>query len=158
MIFVSVGTQLPFDRLIHAVDQWAGRNASEPCFAQIGCGGKPPVHMNWRAMLDSVEHDAALRGASLVVAHAGMGTVLRSAALGRKLLLLPRRAELGEHRDDHQLATARQLERMNVAKVAADAAELAWWLDRREQIPQADIRSGDRATSLVRTLHEFIAG
>lgn len=156
MIFVSVGTQLPFHRLVNSVDEWAGRNAPRNCFAQIGSGGRPPVHMEWRETLDSVSHDAAMRGASVVVAHAGMGTVLRSAALGTKLLLLPRRSALGEHRDDHQLATARQLERLGVATVARDEDELAYYLDHPEHIKHANLRGEERAASLVRALRQFI--
>ncbi len=35
MIFVTVGEQLPFDRLVRAVDEWAAASGKE-VFAQIG--------------------------------------------------------------------------------------------------------------------------
>ena len=35
MIFATVGTQLPFDRLIAAVDRWAGTRPGREVFAQI---------------------------------------------------------------------------------------------------------------------------
>ena len=44
MIFVAVGTQLPFDRLIRSVDQWAGRSRHE-VFAQIGPADYVPRNM-----------------------------------------------------------------------------------------------------------------
>lgn len=36
MIFVTVGTQVQFDRLIRTVDEWAGARARSDIFAQIG--------------------------------------------------------------------------------------------------------------------------
>ena len=44
--------------------------------------------------------------ADAIIAHAGMGTILTALEMGKPLLVMPRRAELGEHRNDHQLATA----------------------------------------------------
>ena len=61
-------------------------------------------------MLPRAEFDALLAASRLVVAHAGIGTVLSARAHRRPIVLLPRRAALGEHRSDHQMATARRLE------------------------------------------------
>ena len=36
MIFVTVGTDGPFDRLISTVDQWAGENGRSDVVAQVG--------------------------------------------------------------------------------------------------------------------------
>ena len=35
MIFVTVGAQLPFDRLVDTVDAWAGRKGDTEVLAQI---------------------------------------------------------------------------------------------------------------------------
>src|SRR6185503_3524674 len=45
----------------------------------------------------------------LVVAHAGMGSVITAGEHGKPIVLLPRRAGLGEHTNDHQVDTARWL-------------------------------------------------
>jgi len=36
MIFATVGTQLPFDRLLLGLESWAERNPGIPVFAQTG--------------------------------------------------------------------------------------------------------------------------
>jgi len=36
VIFVTVGAQMPFDRLVGAVDTWAGTNNRRDIFAQTG--------------------------------------------------------------------------------------------------------------------------
>lgn len=65
-----------------------------------------------------------------MVAHAGMGTVLTALELGKPLLLLPRRGDLHETRNDHQLATARWLQDRPGIHIAWEAPELAPLLDR----------------------------
>ena len=67
--------------------------------------------------------------ADAIVAHAGMGTILTALELGKPLLVLPRRASLGEHRNEHQLATARRFADTGRLAVAFDESELAQRLD-----------------------------
>lgn len=127
MIFVTVGTQLPFDRLVRAVDAWAERTGGE-AFAQIA-GGEPPRRIGWTRSLTPASFDEHLARATVVVAHAGMGTILSCLRSRRPLLVLPRRAELGEHRNDHQVATARRLAASGRLNVAMDESELGERLD-----------------------------
>ena len=47
--------------------------------------------------------------AELVVAHAGIGSVVTAGEHGKPIVLLPRRARLGEHRNDHQRDTVAHL-------------------------------------------------
>jgi hypothetical protein len=47
MIFATVGTQLPFDRLVRGLDQWASRNPQEEIFAQIGQANYIPENCEW---------------------------------------------------------------------------------------------------------------
>lgn len=112
MIFLTVGTQLPFDRLVAGVDAWAARNPGRAIFGQIadpGPAGYRPQSFDWVADLEPSEFDARFRAASHVVAHAGMGTIIGALGAGKPLLVMPRRAHLGEQRNDHQFATVRRL-------------------------------------------------
>ena len=107
MIFVTVGTQLTFDRLIRAVDAWAEANPGQEVFAQINEGGYQPRHIAFAAHVDPLTFSRRFAEATVVVAHAGMGTIIPALEAGKPLLLLPRLAALGEHRNDHQVGTAR---------------------------------------------------
>lgn len=107
-IFVTVGTQLPFDRLISAVDEWAATHDCE-VFAQTGTSPLRPRNIAWKDFIGTSEAGERIKTADLVVAHAGMGTILTRLETGRPMLVMPRRASLGEHRNDHQLATSRRL-------------------------------------------------
>lgn len=124
MIFVTVGTQLPFDRLLRAVDAWAQRTGRGDVFAQIGPTEYEPTAIDWRRDLEPEEFTGRLREAELIIAHAGMGTIINALRAGTPLLVMPRRADLGEHRNDHQLATVRELGARGLVHVAADEHEL----------------------------------
>lgn len=131
MIFVTVGTQLPFDRMVDAVDAWAAAHPEVEMFAQVGPTKHPPRHQPHAAFLSPTQADEHMRNAELIVAHAGMGSVLTALALRKPILIVPRRAALGEHRNDHQLATARWLARRPGVIVAMTEQEIAPLLDRR---------------------------
>ena len=106
MILVTVGAQMPFDRLVRTVDDWAGRAGRSDVFAQIGHTRWRPRHLQWTAFIEPDEFRARAREAAVLVAHAGTGSILTALELGRPILVMPRRADLRETRNDHQIATA----------------------------------------------------
>ncbi len=131
MILVTVGTQLPFDRLVLAVDAWAAKHPKLEFFAQVGPGATPPRHMPHADFVSPAKAESLIRDSELVVAHAGMGSVLTALGARRPILVMPRKAALGEHRNDHQLATARWLGGRPGVSVAWDETEVPIMLDAR---------------------------
>ncbi|PWR01968.1 glycosyltransferase family 28 protein [Meridianimarinicoccus roseus] len=127
MIFVTVGTQLPFPRLLDAMNALAPE-LTEPVVAQT-CAAREADNAAWPA-LEARSHmppdlfDARFSEARLIVAHAGIGTILSARRWGKSLVLLPRRHALGEHRNDHQIATARQVEVLEGVHVAWQVSDL----------------------------------
>lgn len=106
MIFASVGSMLPFDRFVRAIDEWARDNPGEQVFIQIGDGAYEPRHAPWARIVAYSEYRQRLESCSLFVAHVGMGSILQALELRKQMLLLPRHAALREHTTDHQLHTA----------------------------------------------------
>jgi UDP-N-acetylglucosamine transferase subunit ALG13 len=123
VIFVTVGTQLPFDRLIEAIDAIAP-SLNEPIFAQTGKSTYVPRNIEWSPRIRPLDVDAYFANARVVVAHAGIGTILTCQRVGRPAILFPRLAAHGEHRNDHQMATVSQLEGRPGLYVARTAEEL----------------------------------
>ena len=74
MIFVTVGTQLPFPRLIQTVDDLA-EGLSEDVVAQVGPDTTPRAHLSARPMLTPSEFDTLFRQARVIIGHAGIGTL-----------------------------------------------------------------------------------
>lgn len=157
MIFVTVGTQLPFDRLICAADGWAAAHPGTPMFAQIGPGATRPEHIPCEVFLPPARADALMREADLIVAHAGMGTVLSALSLRKPIVVLPRRGVLSEHRNDHQMATARWLQGRSGISVAWEAEDLARLLDARDELIGGEAISPYASGSLVDRLAGVVA-
>lgn len=133
MIFVTVGTQLPFDRLVRSVDAWAAAHPDVPVRAQIGAvalDGYRPQHMESDATIPPAEYDALCRDARLIVAHAGTGSLIKAQTLGTPILAMPRKGALGEHRNDHQLATADHFAGRGGIFVVHEEAEMGPTIDR----------------------------
>lgn len=152
MIFVTVGTQLPFPRLIEAMDEIAGR-LYEPVIAQTY---EPTRCSNMivEPQMNGVRYADVLSRARLVVAHAGIGTIMATREAGIPLVILPRRADLGEHRNDHQQGTARQM-------LGHEGITAVWSEDKLEELlhhsfesPAA--RSAPALDGLVSGLRSFI--
>jgi UDP-N-acetylglucosamine transferase subunit ALG13 len=156
VIFVTVGTQLPFDRLIRAVDHWAGAAAGREVFAQIGPARFEPRHIEHARFISPQMCNERMLAATAMVAHAGMGTILSALELGKPLLIMPRRAELGEHRNDHQLATAHRLADLGRVNVAFDETELPEKLDELCRLVAQPRISRSASDDLVAGLRAFI--
>jgi UDP-N-acetylglucosamine transferase subunit ALG13 len=157
LIFVTVGANTPFDRLVRCVDEWAAGRGREDVFAQIGRAEYRPVHVRWRELLTPQEFRDALREAKAIVAHAGMGTILSALEAGVPILVMPRRAALREQRNDHQLATARHLAERGLVHVAADETELRARLDELDAIGVPERIAPIAPPPLVEHLRTFIA-
>lgn len=129
MILVTIGSMFPFDRLIRAMDDWAEGRGGE-FLAQIGDGAYEPRNMPWVRKMPRPEFIATIARADLVVGHAGMGTVITAGEHGRAIVIMPRRASLGEHTNDHQVDTAGWLGGRRGIFVAEDEHALPPALDR----------------------------
>lgn len=156
MIFVTVGTQLMFDRLIAAVDAWAGAGAGRDVFAQIGPTRFQPRHVEYAQFISPAECRERMMTADAIVAHAGMGTILTALEMGKPLLVMPRRAALGEHRNDHQLATAHRFADLGRVKVAFDETQLVQRLDELGRVVLQPCISPHAPDEFIAALRAFI--
>ena len=132
MIFLTVGTQLSFDRLVRAVDQWAGDRGRTDIFGQIANPGvvhHRPQHFDWADFLSPAECRAYFEKAEMIVAHAGMGSIIGAMTYRKPILIMPRRAHLHEHRNDHQFGTAQRFEPKPGVFVAMEEADIPVKLD-----------------------------
>ena len=134
MILVAVGTQFAFDRLIQTVDEWALSTGTMDVVAQIGPSSFSPRRIRTHTFLPPKEFEVLFQRAELIVAHCGMGSILSALSYGKPIIVMPRSAAKGEHRNDHQNATARRFSDQPGVTVAWDEIELRRCLDRLKGI------------------------
>ncbi|MHC4118061.1 MAG: PssE/Cps14G family polysaccharide biosynthesis glycosyltransferase [Planctomycetota bacterium] len=132
MIFLTVGTQFPFDRLIKAVDEAAGKNGfSEQIFAQIGTNSYSPKNFESVDALDKAAFDKHIREADSIISHAGIGTITMAFEHKKPLLVMPRLRKYGEVVNNHQVAIANKFEQLGYLLVAHGPEDLP---DKLEQL------------------------
>ena len=147
-VFAAVGTQLPFPRLLSALDAWAAARTDAAVLAQVGRDEGRYPNMRAFPFIDQQRFAALVAEADVVVAHAGMGTILSCSEIAKPLIIMPRRAALGEHRNDHQVDTAQRMCHLSNVTMADDAGELARALDALAQNAGSDAGA---ATGLSQT-------
>lgn len=156
VIFVTVGTQLPFDRLIKAIDKWCFENPEEEVFAQIGASTFVPQNMRFSKFITPSDVEKYSKDSDLIIAHAGMGSVLTALQFQKPVMIIPRRALSGEHRNDHQLATAKWLQSLDGITVAWDENEaLELLMDKQRFVPGSKI-SENAEDRLISFIKDFI--
>jgi len=155
VIFVTVGTQLPFPRLIDAMDRIAAES-EEKIVAQTGPAEGDWPHLEHMSNLTPARFEALFLEARLIVAHAGIGTILSAKRYGKPLVLLPRRHGLNEHRNDHQLATAEAVGSVKGVHIAWQAEDLAG-LVARTDLDAADLSESPTHGALIDRLKAFVA-
>ena len=126
MIFLTVGTQFPFDRLVRAVDEWLDHNSfGEEVFAQKGESSYVPRNFEAVVSLDKAAFDQRFQQASGIVSHAGMGTITMALDHGKSLLVMPRLKKYREVVSDHQGPLAEKFEALGHILLARDESQLA---------------------------------
>ena len=156
MIFLTVGTELPFDRLVRNLDDWSSRNPSVEVMGQIGRGAYHPRFIEAFSFLPSDQYAAAIDRCELIVAHAGMGTILSALRARKPVIVLPRRAKLGEHRNDHQIATAKAFAKQGLVATAFERASLWRQLDRRSQLTAPEPLGTEADPTLLEAIRAFV--
>lgn len=125
MILVTVGTQVPFDRLVALVDDWIGESGSKKkVVAQVGSSDYNSKNMNVFKSVEPELFEKYINDCDFIISHAGMGSILTALRLKKPIVIFPRKASLGEHRNDHQLATAKSFSNIDGVYVANDKEEL----------------------------------
>ena len=158
MILVTVGSQAPFDRLIRAVDEWTASRQRSDVFAQIASGSYTPNHMEFVRMLEPMEFKRRLKQARVVVAHAGMGSVITALEFGKPIVVMPRRGHLNETRNDHQVLAAKEFGLQGRVIVAKDESELAERIDCAVNFGLSPLKRIEPVASpeLISTIRSFI--
>lgn len=123
MIFVTTGTQAPFDRLIKAMDEVAPL-LNQPVIAQVSSTNHISKNIKVIDFLTPKEFNAYMLTADLIVSHAGMGTIISALEIEKPIMVLPRLTKYKEHRSDHQLDTAKRFEALKYIHVVYDEFEL----------------------------------
>jgi UDP-N-acetylglucosamine transferase subunit ALG13 len=124
MIYVTTGTHnTPFDRLIIAMDEYAASSA-EPVIIQAGPSQVPIRHAQHFAFTSWEESRQHIQSARVVVAQAGIGTLMDAIGANVPIIVWPRMSRYGEAGNDHQAEIATILSQQGRVTMVNSAEEL----------------------------------
>lgn len=157
MIFVTLGTcPFQFERLIKLSDQYA-TGISDLVFIQRGFTKLRPKNCECKDFLTKDEYTSRMKDAQVLVAHAGFGVALTGLKMGKRMVLVPRCSELGEHTDNHQHELSTMLGREGRVVVIdrdADATQFFEAVEKAKRRPAGKL--GENKEMLVRRLSEYV--
>jgi UDP-N-acetylglucosamine transferase subunit ALG13 len=125
--------------------------------AQIGPSDLRPQFIKYRPFFSPTEFSRHFAATELIIAHAGMGSIINAMSQGKPILVMPRSASLHEHRNDHQISTARRFRELGRILVAMDVQELDAQLSRLESIPTASPTGLYASPELLDAVRAFVS-
>jgi UDP-N-acetylglucosamine transferase subunit ALG13 len=127
LIFLTVGTQLPFDRLVKALDSVVMELPNKvDVFAQISNTSYIPKNFDSSPYLTPEKFLQYFERSEIIISHAGMGSILQSLTAGKNIIVMPRLASLSEHRNDHQLTSCEKLKSLDGLVIVNNEYELKY--------------------------------
>jgi len=122
---VTVGTVMPFDRMVHGVESLLKEGkVDKPVAAQIGESTKAFEGIESFASCPFEELNSRMENADVIVCHGGSGSILGSLKAGAHVVAMARLAEHGEHYDDHQKDITKAFADKDLISVAEDENDL----------------------------------
>jgi UDP-N-acetylglucosamine transferase subunit ALG13 len=119
MIFVTVGCQLPFPRLMEYVERYY-EYKNEMVIAQVGNDKKKYKNIKIINYMSDDEYNDVVCRSKLIIGHCGTGTIYTAIKHRKKLIVIPREKKFGEHRSDHQIDTAEIFKSISSIKVVTN--------------------------------------
>lgn len=116
-VFVTIGSQAHFPRLVDWVTEYSDLHDIDICVQDMG------------SMLSEKGMEDRILWADVIVAHAGIGTLIKARSMRKRIVIVPRLARLGEQRNNHQLDTCTFVREYGLAEVAETKEKLFDYLD-----------------------------
>lgn len=156
LIFVITGTQEPFDRMVKIIDKWAVNQENFSVMAQIAKSNIRTKGIQCFDFLEPDEFSKVFNQADIIISHAGMGAIIKAIENSKKIIIFPRHAKYGEHRNDHQIHTARNFDNLGYVNVAYSENDLLYYLSKIEELKVLRNNSYNADDSLITAISEFI--
>lgn len=105
MVLVLLGTQQnDFSRLLKEIEKLMEKGIiKEEVIAQVGITKYPSTKMKQFDLIPKEEIEELKKQASYIITHGGVGSIVSSIKLGKKVIAVPRLQKYGEHVNDHQI-------------------------------------------------------
>jgi UDP-N-acetylglucosamine transferase subunit ALG13 len=114
MIFVTLGTQdKPFERVLVKLDELIDKGViTSDIVVQAGSTRYSSKNMEVLGFIDMNQFNDYVENCEYMITHAGVGTIMNGINHGKKVVAVARRAQYGEHENDHQVEITEKFEKL----------------------------------------------
>ena len=156
LIFVTTGTQFPFDRLLSQINTWAATVPEINVIAQAANSTENFENITTVDFLSPAKYDEYTTNAEVIIGHAGMGTIITGFEKSKPLILMARKFQYGEHRNDHQQSTVNKFNGVKGVHIAHDDNELNSLLSRISELEPASNENSESRNNIINFLSNVI--
>lgn len=104
LIFVTVGTQIPFDRLLKNIEKEIKQgNIKDKVIVQAGVTNFKSDKMEIINFLPMDEFKKIIKDAKIIICHGGVGTITDGLRNNKTIIACPRLKKYNEAKNDHQI-------------------------------------------------------
>lgn len=156
LILVTLGTQdKPFNRLLELIDKKIEEGViKDEVIAQIGHTKFESKNMQIFEFLSEEEFKDLMNKASLIITHAGVGTILNAIKLDKPVIACARLVEYGEHQSNHQIEIIDEFEKEGFILALRDFNDFDKIYKKSKRFKPNKIKSNNK--KFVNNLEEFI--
>lgn len=161
MIFITLGTQdKEFNRLVNEVDCLITKGIiKEEVIMQTGITKYKGKNKNVKTIdfTNIDEFNKYIKDANYIITHGGVGTILDSLKLGKKVIAVPRLSKYAEHENDHQLQIVEKFDKEGYIIGKLEENSLEDCIERLKKFkPKKYIGGNDLMISLIDNFIENI--
>ena len=157
LIFVTLGTQkFQMNRLVKAADELA-LVLSEDIYIQKGHSDYVPKNCAYADFMDADEYNKKIAECSILITHAGVGTIITGINCGKPIIVVPRKNRYAEHVDDHQSQIAKAFSSKGCVLCCEEVSELKDYIDKARtfDFKPYELRGGNIEETIMRFINIF---
>jgi UDP-N-acetylglucosamine transferase subunit ALG13 len=124
--------------------------------AQVGNSKFQSNNISVLQSVESEQFEEYIKKCDFIISHAGMGSILTALRVKKPIVIFPREASLGEHRNDHQSATARSFSNVDGVYVAKTQEELISILNKSNELSSGVLNDSEEYKNLLLGIQNLI--
>ena len=156
MILVLLGTQNnDFTRLLKEVQENIDNGMiQEEVIVQAGSTKFESKDMKMFSLIPTDELLKLQEQARIIITHGGVGSIISSIKMGKKVIAIPRLAKYGEHVNDHQIQIVESFASNGLIKGVFNIEELGKTLEKIEEFSPTVFKSNTE--NMIKIIENFI--